>query len=113
VGVAWGTPPTPRFPDEVILEALLRIRHRDRDLADVDRAAVTDESWRQHDDEVAESLTGRRVRLVFTDDPNPGSEPGDEGWVQRINGVGTVTVRWDRKPGLPGMLPGIDQWEWL
>lgn len=110
-----GTPPpTIRFPDEVILKALLRIRHRDRELADIDGAAGTGESWREHDDEVAESLRGRRIRLVSTNDPYTDLQPGDEGWVRSVScSNGTVWVRWDRRIGPSEMLPGIDRWDWL
>jgi hypothetical protein len=69
---------------------------------------------------VAESLIGRRVRLVFTDDPRTCLKPGDEGWVRSVQTVaggtaGNVSVRWDiRDDAGPGaMIPGSDQLEWL
>jgi hypothetical protein len=46
-------------------------------------------------------------------------EPGDEGWVQMVDGGGTVHVSWDAEvhdfrpsSGL-GLIPGLDRWEWL
>jgi Domain of unknown function (DUF4314) len=62
---------------------------------------------------VRESLPGRRVRLVFTDDELTRLEPGDEGWVSNVDGGGTVHVCWDRRIEPFGLLPGIDRWEWL
>jgi hypothetical protein len=47
-----GAPPRMWFPDEVILETLLRIKNDDK-------------SSRAFDDDVRESLPGRRVRLVL------------------------------------------------
>jgi Domain of unknown function (DUF4314) len=93
-----------KYRDELILEALLRIKNRD-------------ESMRSHDEMVVESLKGRRVRLVFTDDEYKTLQPGDEGTVWMVDAVGSVQVDWDRLEDLPdanpALLPGIDRWEWL
>jgi hypothetical protein len=59
----WLGPPPPivRFPDGVILDALLRIKNSDR-------------SMRHVDEPVVESLRGRRVRLVSMNDEYTGSD---------------------------------------
>jgi hypothetical protein len=72
------------FPDEDILQALLRTKNGDK-------------SRKEFDDDVRESLPGRRVRLVFTNDELTRLEPGDEGWVDNVDGDGTVHVCWDRR----------------
>jgi hypothetical protein len=96
-----GAPPRAWFPDGLILDTLLRIKN-------------DDESMPHHDDMVRESLPGRRVRLVFTNDEFTRLEPGDEGWVSMVDDGGTIHVHWDRRCGGPsGLLPGIDRWEWL
>jgi Domain of unknown function (DUF4314) len=91
------------FSDELILAALLRIK-----------SSVTsgDKSTRYLDKKVAESLSGRRLRLVFINDEHTDLEPGDEGWVRSVDDAGTVSVRWDRVVGT-ALIPGSDQWEWL
>jgi len=98
-----ATRPTVRYPDGLVLEALLRIK-----------SSLTsgDKSTRSLDKKVAESLSGRRLRLVFINDEYTDLEPGDEGWVRSVDGAGTVSVRWDRVVGT-ALIPGSDQWEWL
>jgi hypothetical protein len=94
------TPPVARYPESTILEALLRSKH--------------DHKTREpFDDRLFESLLGRRVRLVFTNDETTDLGPGDEGYVHMIDSAGTVHVCWDRNLGPPGLIPGIDRWEWL
>lgn len=57
-----------------------------------------------------ESKKGKRVRLVFTDDPDTNLKPGDEGTLQFTDSRGTVHIKWDSGSNL-GLLPGHDRWE--
>jgi hypothetical protein len=99
---------------------MLRIRARYLAREGWPSAAEVDESSRKLDQEVVESLKGRRVRLVFTEETDTGLQPGDEGTVDEVDGAGTLWVFWDRGRGTgpapgghPGQLPDRDQWEWL
>jgi hypothetical protein len=68
------------FSDDEILEALLRTKNGDR-------------SRRHIDKKVVESLRGRRVRLVFTNDEYTDLEPGDH--LPAFGGA--VSGRYDQK----------------
>jgi len=57
-------------------------------------------------------LTGRRIRLVHTDDPYTNLQPGAEGTVEFVDDAGTVHVKWDDGSTL-GMISGVDEWTLL
>ena len=44
---------------------------------------------------LVEQNLGKRVRLIFTDDPHTELRSGDEGIVDHIDDTGTVFVKWD------------------
>lgn len=52
---------------------------------------------------------GRRIELVFTDDPYTDLRPGDRGTVIGSYG-GLMDVQWDNGSNL-GLLVGIDRWK--
>ena len=49
---------------------------------------------------LVERNLGKRVRLVYTDDPYTELKAGDEGIVDHIDDAGTVFVKWDCGSGL-------------
>lgn len=53
---------------------------------------------------------GDRIRLIHTSDPHTRLMSGDEGTVTRIDGLGTVHVKWDNGSSL-GLIPREDSWE--
>ena len=55
---------------------------------------------------------GKRVRLLFADDPYTDVKPGMEGTVDYTDDAGTVHCTWENGSCL-GLLPGIDRWEWI
>ena len=61
---------------------------------------------------------GRRVRLLFTDDPYTELEPGDEGTATQRNytlvvgGEYTLFVKWDSGSSL-GLVKNVDRWEFI
>jgi hypothetical protein len=57
-------------------------------------------------------LIGKRVRLVFTEDPYTRLKTGDTGTVSFIDDTGTVFVNWDNGSSL-GLIPREDNWEYL
>lgn len=52
----------------------------------------------------------KRVRLIRCTDPHTRLEPGAEGTIGFIDGLGTVHVNWDNGVRL-GLIPGEDDWE--
>ncbi len=58
-------------------------------------------------------LVGRRVRLVSCSDPYTRLQPGAEGTVTLVDGVGTVHVRWDDGHQLGLIHEAGDRWEVL
>jgi hypothetical protein len=54
-------------------------------------------------------LTGRRVRCVEMNDPDP-VPVGTEGTVNHVDDVGTIHVTWDNGR-LLGLVPGEDKYE--
>lgn len=53
---------------------------------------------------------GDRIRCVeMVDDPNP-VEPGTEGTVDHIDGIGQIHVTWDNGRTL-ALIPGVDKYE--
>ena len=50
---------------------------------------------------------GDRVELVYTSDPYTNLKRGDRGEVTFIDGLGTVSIKWDNGSTL-GMIPGED-----
>jgi hypothetical protein len=62
-----------------------------------------------------DSVDGRRVRLVHTDDEHTTLVPGSLGTARFINNYGdgsTLFVQWDDGSGL-GLIDGVDKWAWL
>jgi hypothetical protein len=62
-----------------------------------------------------DSVDGRRVRLVHTDDEYTSVVPGSLGTARFINNYGdgsTLFVQWDDGSGL-GLIDGVDKWAWL
>lgn len=55
-------------------------------------------------------LVGRRVRLVSCSDPYTRLQPGAEGTVTLVDGVGTVHVRWDDGHQLGLIHEAGDRW---
>jgi hypothetical protein len=55
------------------------------------------------------NMKGRRVRLTRCSDPYTRLEPGDEGTIAFVDGMGTVHVNWDSGSSL-GLVPGEDSW---
>jgi len=53
---------------------------------------------------------GQRVRLVRTSDPYTDLQPGAEGVVSLVDGMGTVHVHWDNGSRL-GLVPDVDDFE--
>jgi hypothetical protein len=58
------------------------------------------------------TLVGRRVRLLFTNDPYTDLSFGCEGTVTLVDDMGTVHVKWDNGSGL-GLIPKEDRWEYV
>ena len=54
-------------------------------------------------------LIGKRVRLVFTDDPYTNLKPGNEGEEVFVDDF-SVHVNWDNGTRL-GLMKGQDRWE--
>ena len=54
-------------------------------------------------------LNGKRVILIFMDDPYSNLKPGDMGTIQHTDDAGTIHVRWDNGSGL-GLIAGIDKY---
>ena len=55
-------------------------------------------------------LVGKRVRLVeMQEDPMP-IEPGDEGTILSVDGLGQIHVKWDSGRSL-ALIPGVDKYE--
>lgn len=53
---------------------------------------------------------GMRIRMVsMVDDPNP-IEPGTEGTIRLVDGMGVIHVQWDNGRTL-GVIPGIDHYQ--
>ena len=38
---------------------------------------------------------GKRVELIFMDDPYTDLKPGDQGTVTHVDGIGSLHVKWD------------------
>lgn len=60
--------------------------------------------------ENSKSFVGRRVKMVFTQDPFTNLKPGDMGTISHIDDAGTIFASWDCGSGL-GLIPGIDSFE--
>jgi hypothetical protein len=62
------------------------------------------------------SVEGKRVKLVYTDDPHTGLKPGDMGTAQFWNRSNytpdTLAVKWDSGSTL-SLIKGHDRWEWV
>lgn len=58
------------------------------------------------------TLIGRRVRLIRTNDPYTNLESGALGLVSFVDCLGTVFVDWDNGSSL-GLIRGEDSWEYL
>lgn len=52
-------------------------------------------------------IPGDRVRLIRMDDPQA-PEPGTEGTVRLVDGIGDIHVAWDNGSSL-ALIPGEDQ----
>jgi len=59
-----------------------------------------------------QSVEGRRVVLLYTDDEYTELRPGDSGVIRYIDDGGTVHIDWDNGSRL-GLIPGIDKWRVL
>lgn len=57
-----------------------------------------------------DDLIGKRVRLVYTNDPYTNLKSGDEGTVNFVDDLGTVFVKWDSGSSL-GLVSGHDRYE--
>jgi hypothetical protein len=57
-------------------------------------------------------LVGRRIRLVYTDDPYTRLTPGAEGTVTFVDDLGTVAAKWDDGSTL-GLVAGHDRYDLL
>ena len=51
---------------------------------------------------------GKRIRLIYTDDPYTELRPGDEGTIDFVDDAGTIFAKWDKGSGL-GLVPGHDR----
>jgi hypothetical protein len=60
-----------------------------------------------------ETLRGRRVRLIFTDDPMTGLMPGSEGTISKVDDAGVLHVSWDDGSQLALIAAEGDRWELL
>lgn len=58
------------------------------------------------------SLEGRRVRLIFVNDPYTLIKPMMKGTVDFVDDAGTIHCTWENGSRL-GLIPGIDRWEWI
>ena len=56
-------------------------------------------------------LVGKRIKLIEMKDPFP-VEPGSEGTIESIDGMGQIWVHWDNGRGL-AVIPGTDDYEIL
>ena len=55
-------------------------------------------------------LDGKRIRLIkMEDDPNP-IEPGTEGTIDHVDGMGQLQVKWDNGRRL-AVIPDVDEYE--
>ena len=54
-------------------------------------------------------LIGKRIKLIRMDDPFP-VEPGSEGPIESIDGMGQIWVHWDNGRGF-AIIPGTDEYE--
>ena len=69
-----------------------------------------DESDRSGSPPSDSARQGRRIRLISCDDPYTQLEPGTQGIITLVDGLGTVHVAWDDGSRL-GLIPGVDRWE--
>lgn len=51
---------------------------------------------------------GKRIRLIYTDDPYTSLVPGDEGTIDYVDDGGTIFAKWDKGSNL-GLVPGHDR----
>lgn len=51
---------------------------------------------------------GKRIRLIWTDDPYTQLAPGSEGTINYVDDVNTIFVDWDSGSKL-GLVPGHDR----
>lgn len=58
-----------------------------------------------------EELIGKRVKLIFMEDPYP-IESGQEGVIVRVDDMGGLHVKWDDGRSL-AILPDVDRYEIL
>jgi len=61
---------------------------------------------------MSQLMVGRRVRLIYTDDPYTNLRSGDEGTVDFVDDAGTVFVKWDSGSSL-GLIAGVDRWTYI
>ena len=56
--------------------------------------------------------TGKRIKLISTDDPHTKLKPGDEGTIQGEDDLGAIHVEWDKGSTL-ALLPEVDKYKIL
>lgn len=58
------------------------------------------------------SLTGKKVKLIYTSDQYTNLKYGDTGVVEFIDDAGTMFVKWDNGSNL-GLIAGEDKWTYI
>jgi hypothetical protein len=53
-------------------------------------------------------LKGKRVRLIFMNDPYSKLESGDEGTIEFEDDIGQIHISWDHGSSL-ALIPGVDE----
>lgn len=53
---------------------------------------------------------GKKVQLIFTDDPYTLLKSGDTGTITHLDDAGTIFVNWDSGESL-GLIPGVDKFK--